>query len=801
MFLRKARGRAFVAVFLLAALLATMIIPGAALAAQPYDDLALQAARNNYELFQSGKTVGGSYGNFAAYDAYVLVKAGINLTEWVYGETSFDTGISGLINATIDNERTAGQSSAKRVAHEYLTALEMGDDRADDLLGILVSRQADNVTDSITADVYGSIDSADVLYGIYSNMPAFEALARTETIDQINEEATITYILRAQDPSTKAWPTANEDAYITNDFATTAQAVRVLNALKQAVDGDAATAVQAAITSGINWLKSKQLADGSFKNLYDDPLVDAVEALLTLDYLGLDLDDWQTGGKSAVDYLRDEALSDDGTFGGSLGSGNLIDNTAALEACLLLEAQVDAAAVLSGSTGSGGGGGGQSDRIAVRIEVTGKDGRTIFSRSTVYLEEDDRNSRGHKVGVTPVGALDKTGLSYDYDSISYIHTIAGQGPEGMNGWMFKINGVISSRSAIDVKLNNNDSVVWFYSTDPGNIPGGGSPQIPQQNLTPAQIITLALEADKEVIIDLEKRSGNLVDLGQETIQKLTEAQKTLQLTNRNLQISLPPQALTTEQVNGALAGGAGLQLGAVEVTGAEKQDILTKAQNGQSSGIFEIGGRIFDLTAQIVNTDSSGNTQTEKITEFGEPVQVTLDLSGLNLTEEDIAMLTAVRYEKAADGSIIPVKLGGSYDPESKTFTFYTEKFSYYGVAKAEKLVTVSLGINKLTTTVNGKRGYTDVPPILLNDRTMVPLRFIAETLGAQVQWLAESRTAEIIVDGKTVRLVADETMPGLDVPATIRSGRLLVPLRFVSETLGARVTWFASTQNIEIVY
>lgn len=105
-----------------------------------------------------------------------------------------------------------------------------------------------------------------------------------------------------------------------------------------------------------------------------------------------------------------------------------------------------------------------------------------------------------------------------------------------------------------------------------------------------------------------------------------------------------------------------------------------------------------------------------------------------------------------------------------------------------------------LTTVVNGVINYTDVPPMLLNNRTMVPLRFIAESMGADVQWLEKKRTVEIRQDGKYLQLVVEQTGPGLDTPATIVSGRTMVPIRYVAESLGANVTWFASTQKVEIV-
>lgn len=101
------------------------------------------------------------------------------------------------------------------------------------------------------------------------------------------------------------------------------------------------------------------------------------------------------------------------------------------------------------------------------------------------------------------------------------------------------------------------------------------------------------------------------------------------------------------------------------------------------------------------------------------------------------------------------------------------------------------------TVTVDGQRLYTAVDPIQRNGRTLVPLRNIFEALGANVNWdqstqgIAANRGATSVflrigdhsawVNGQRVRL---------DQPATIYRGNTLVPLRFVSEALGARVDW-----------
>ena len=92
-----------------------------------------------------------------------------------------------------------------------------------------------------------------------------------------------------------------------------------------------------------------------------------------------------------------------------------------------------------------------------------------------------------------------------------------------------------------------------------------------------------------------------------------------------------------------------------------------------------------------------------------------------------------------------------------------------------------------------------DVAPVILGNRTMVPLRFIAEALGAEVSWDVETRTATVNLDDTTLYVTIGELAPGMDVPAEIINERTMVPLRYISESLGAVVDWDPDTRTIEI--
>jgi hypothetical protein len=108
---------------------------------------------------------------------------------------------------------------------------------------------------------------------------------------------------------------------------------------------------------------------------------------------------------------------------------------------------------------------------------------------------------------------------------------------------------------------------------------------------------------------------------------------------------------------------------------------------------------------------------------------------------------------------------------------------------------------------LNGTPLAFDQPPIILDGRTLVPLRAIFEALGANVQWNSSTQTVTATRGNITVtlRIGSDYiTRNGeqirLDVPAGVIGGRTLVPTRAVSESFGAQVDWDRNTRTVTIV-
>lgn len=107
---------------------------------------------------------------------------------------------------------------------------------------------------------------------------------------------------------------------------------------------------------------------------------------------------------------------------------------------------------------------------------------------------------------------------------------------------------------------------------------------------------------------------------------------------------------------------------------------------------------------------------------------------------------------------------------------------------------------------VHQKRVQFDVPPVIENGRTLVPIRMVAQELGAEVEWLNETQEVIITKDGKRIVLTlgsknvtVDGVKSTIDVPAKAVDGRTLVPIRFISENMSIPVEYIETSQEVHI--
>ena len=148
----------------------------------------------------------------------------------------------------------------------------------------------------------------------------------------------------------------------------------------------------------------------------------------------------------------------------------------------------------------------------------------------------------------------------------------------------------------------------------------------------------------------------------------------------------------------------------------------------------------------------------------------------------------------------------------SKNYPSYangTENFAYGTAVVYKKDTDEYVRIKNpiaVSVIVNGSTVKFDQPPIIIDGRTLVPVRAVFESLGVNVEWIADTQTVLAQKDGRTVALKIDNNVMKigneeilLDVPAQIINNRTLVPARAVAEAFECKVDWNGSTSTVII--
>ena len=172
--------------------------------------------------------------------------------------------------------------------------------------------------------------------------------------------------------------------------------------------------------------------------------------------------------------------------------------------------------------------------------------------------------------------------------------------------------------------------------------------------------------------------------------------------------------------------------------------------------------------------------------------------------------IDGVEGTKCADRFIVVNNVGSSnpeylqsqyeYDKIHTTINDNVISFDEYQAPFADlqpEIITVKIGESLLKT---------DVDPVEINGRVLVPMRAIFEVFEADVSWDDATKTAttvrgdtviKVTENNQIVKVNGQDVM--LDVPATIIDGRFVVPVRFISETFGAEVGWIDQKRQVTI--
>jgi hypothetical protein len=120
---------------------------------------------------------------------------------------------------------------------------------------------------------------------------------------------------------------------------------------------------------------------------------------------------------------------------------------------------------------------------------------------------------------------------------------------------------------------------------------------------------------------------------------------------------------------------------------------------------------------------------------------------------------------------------------------------------------TVAQAAQKITILVDGKTVESDVPAYIDgNNRTMVPIRFVAEALQGNVSWDGKVKKVTIARNNTTILLwigkksySVNNAAQNMDTIPNIKEGRTMVPLRFVAESLCCQVTWDSKNYIVRV--
>lgn len=254
--------------------------------------------------------------------------------------------------------------------------------------------------------------------------------------------------------------------------------------------------------------------------------------------------------------------------------------------------------------------------------------------------------------------------------------------------------------------------------------------------------------------------------------------------------------------------------------------------NGQEAEVDAEGLFEFSITLQEGKNEISYETADDIPNQTTATLVLFLDTKAplLTLTTEDYSLFTeASAYimgqtdDKEAvitiNGETVPIAPNGSFAKmvvlEKGVNKFTVEAKDKIGnvtsvemhlVYPDKKLIILVIG--KKDAEVNGDVVKLDVPPMIQKGRTLVPIRFVSESFGAEVGYVKEEQKVTVNLYGKLIEIFINRTTAKvngqpviLDLPAMIIQGRTLVPLRFVSENLGAKVDWDGKTQTITITF
>ena len=209
--------------------------------------------------------------------------------------------------------------------------------------------------------------------------------------------------------------------------------------------------------------------------------------------------------------------------------------------------------------------------------------------------------------------------------------------------------------------------------------------------------------------------------------------------------------------------------------------------SGSSSGGGFSGS--YNYPVIVGDTDGADVAVSDEHATKGEKITITVKPDAGKQVDEVIVT--------DADGDEIAVTKTGDNE---YTFTMPASKVTVdVATEAADYGLRIVMQINNRNILVNGKTMVNDVAPVIVADRTLVPIRVVTELLGGSAHWDNATRTVTLNIDGKVLSMTIGKEIPGFGTSAVIMNDRTYVPVRYVMEKLGADVEWINATRQIII--
>ena len=240
--------------------------------------------------------------------------------------------------------------------------------------------------------------------------------------------------------------------------------------------------------------------------------------------------------------------------------------------------------------------------------------------------------------------------------------------------------------------------------------------------------------------------------------------------------------------------------------------------SGQTIQLKAVPNKGYHFVSWSINDSNNPNLtitvkDTTTITAIFAPDVFSIKLSdniGTNYSEKaTFGETLAIPLKSPEDLVIEKILVNGEPLTNTSTVVVLTNIDQDYSIEVTYKQVRrISMKVGSPQMFVNGKIVPLDAPPIIVNSRTLVPLRAIAEALGADVNWDPEYKQVTVRLNGTTILLtigspiaLVNDSLTYIDTTPIISNGRTMVPLRFIAETLNAEVSWNPDSKTVDIVH